>query len=302
MKPGRRLPPALRIALLIAAAVPVAGLVMAACTHLGWWPGQLAQHWTPQLAILSLPFWIWQGRQPIIGGGLAVLGAVTLWPAIAAAHAPRSEAPTGQTINVMSANIYVRADHSASLRLLEGDVVAVIETKDGDREALRNDPRWPHQRWIGPVNLGGVALLSRFPMRSKELDMLDAPGIDAVIEMPWGRTRVIAVHTWSPRNRQMIERNLQQLHDLAGLAATEPGPLLILGDLNASPGHPGIVALREAGMRPAHDGSPATWPSWLGPFGITIDYGLVRGLRLGGTETVDLPGSDHHGIRLQLSR
>jgi endonuclease/exonuclease/phosphatase family metal-dependent hydrolase len=201
----------------------------------------------------------------------------------------------------MSANLLFSADHTDSLRVIDGDVVALIETRYEDRERMRNDPRWPYQRWIGPPDWGGTALLSRWPMRAKELDMLDAPGVDAVIDMPWGPVRVIAVHTWSPRNRISIGRNMRQLRELAGLAATEPGPLLVLGDLNASPGHPGIVGLRQAGLRQAHGGSPATWPSWLGPFGITIDHALVRGLRLGGTQAIDLPGSDHHGIRLQLS-
>ncbi len=201
----------------------------------------------------------------------------------------------------MSANIFYGADHAESLKLIDGDIVALIETRDDDREHLRNDPRWPHQRWIGPLNFGGIALLSRWPMRSKELDMLEAPGIDAVIEMPWGPVRVVAVHTWSPKNPNSNGRNMRQLRELAGLAATEPGPLLIIGDLNASPGHPGIAGLREVGLRPPHGGSPATWPSWLGPLGITIDQALVRDLRLGDCQPIDLPGSDHHGIRVQLS-
>lgn len=294
-------PPAWRVVLLGLAIIPVIGLIMAISSHLGWWPGQLAQHWAGHLTVLSLPFWAWQGRRPAIGLSMAALAAVALWPAWSAAWAPRAEAPTSASVRVMSANLYYVVPHTDSLPVIDGDLVALIETSPEDRERLRDDPRWPYQRWIIPTGFGGTALLSRYPMKAKELDLLEAPGVDAQVEMPWGRLRVIAVHTWSPSNRNSTGRNLRQLKELAGIAETEPGPLLILGDLNATPGHPGIAGLRAAGMLPPHGSEPATWPSWLGPCGITIDHAMVRGLRLGEVSPVALPGSDHHGIRLRLS-
>lgn len=41
---------------------------------------------------------------------------------------------------------------------------------------------------------------------------------------------------------------------------------------------------------------PATWPAWLGPFGLAIDHVLVRDVALGRMRSVNLPGSDHRGV------
>lgn len=290
-----------RLALLALAAAPVAGLLLAALAPTGWWVAGLARHWAPQLAVLSLPFWCWQGRRPLAGLGMLLLAGAALWPTLLAAYAARAPAPHGG-FTAVTANLYVHSlRHGEAIARLDGDLVGLIETRRDDRALLAGDPRWPQQRWAQPFGAGGCALLSRFPMRAKELELAEAYGLDARIEAPGGTLRVILIHTQSPTRPMHAAWNSQQLLELAALAETEPGPLLILGDLNASPADPGIAALRAAGMLPPHDGAAATWPSWFGPCGIGIDHALVRGLALGGAEAIDLPGSDHHGLRVRVA-
>lgn len=299
MKPGR-----LRTVAVALAAVPAAGLVLAALAPTGWFPAQLAGHWAAHLAALCLPLWCLAGRQPAIGGGLLLVAAAALWPHIRAAHADAAAEPSPDAHTAVSANLYfLHEDHRESLaRLaaLDPDLMALIETQAGDRELLRGDPRWPHQAWQTPRRFGGIGLLSRWPMQAQPISIDEVTGYDARIATPSGPLRVIALHTWSPRDSRRMAANLRQLTELAGLAATEPGPLLVMGDLNASPASPGMSLLRAAGLEHPAGGEVRSWPSWLGPAGIAIDHVLSRRLALGGAEPIDLPGSDHHAIMVRF--
>ena len=290
-----------RLVLLVAAVVPVAGLLLAALAPTGWWVAALAMHWAPHLAVLSLPFWCWQGRRWQVGLAMLVLSGAALWPSILAAFAVEAPAPQ-DGITVTTANLYFRSPrHAEAIARLDGGLVALIETRPEDYALVAGDPRWPYQRWQRPAKVGGLALLSAYPMRCKDRELEQAYGLDARIELPWGPLRVLVLHSWSPMGPTRCAGNRRQLAELAGLAETEPGPLLVLGDLNASPGDPGLRLLRGAGLRPPHGGAVRTWPSHLGPFGIAIDHILARGLALGAAEAIDLPGSDHHAVRARLS-
>ena len=290
-----------RPALLVAAALPVAGLALAALAPTGWWVASLAMHWAPQLALLALPFWCWLGRNWKIGLGMLLLAGAALWPSLGAAFAKQTPPPRGG-ITVTTANIYYRsAQHAEAIAQLDGELVALIETRPEDHALVMADPRWPHQHWQRSRKVAGMALLSAFPMQAKSIELDRCYGIDARVEMPWGTQRVIALHTWSPTTPAHIAGNHRQLVELAGLAETEPGPLLVLGDLNSTPGTPGMRLLRSTGLRPPHGGEVRTWPSHLGPFGIAIDHILARGLALGDATAIDLPGSDHHAVRVRVA-
>jgi endonuclease/exonuclease/phosphatase (EEP) superfamily protein YafD len=294
----------LRLALIAAASIPVLGLILAALVSTGWFPARLANHWAAHLAVCSLPFWCVCGRRPALGVILLLAAGAALWPHVHAAYGDSAQAPTIGTATAVSANLYVYAkDHRqaiADLCDLDADLMVLIESQAADRDLLHQDPRWPHQAWQMPRQGAGTGLLSRWPMRAKPINLEAASGFDARITTPYGPLRVIAIHTWSPVSGNRSRINLRQLEELAGLAATEPGPLLVLGDLNASPATEGMQALRDVGMLPPNGGEVRSWPSWLGPAGIAIDHALARNLALGGAEPIDLAGSDHHGVLVRF--
>lgn len=291
----------LRAGLVGMTALPVAGLALAALAPTGWWIACLAMHWAPQLAVLALPFWCWQGRNWKVGLGMLLLCATALWPTVAAAFANQAPAPTGG-ITATTANIYFRSEqHAEAIARLDGELVALIETRSEDHALVMADPRWPHQHWQRPRKAAGMALLSAFPMQAKNVELGRCYGIDARIAMPWGTQRVIVLHTWSPTTPSHQVGNHLQLAELASMSETEPGPLLVMGDLNATPGTPGMRLLRATGLRPPFGGEVRTWPSQLGPFGIAIDHVLARGLALGDASAIDLPGSDHHAVRVRVA-
>lgn len=287
-----------RAGLLAVCAAPVAWLLLAALAPTGWWPALLAGHWAAHAAIASLPFWCWIGRRPWPGAILGLITLAALWPWLVAAWTPRAQPPGRVVASAQVANLYVNAPHAESLRAIDADVVALIETVHGDREAMRADPRWPYQRWMESPSQGGLALLSRWPMHASESLLVQAPLIDARIEAPWGALRVLAIHTTSPSRPRLAVQNRLQLAMLAELAGASSGPLLLLGDLNTSQAGSGFRSLLDNGLFQADGGSPASWPWLLGPCGIAIDHALVRGLRLGSPQPVWLPGSDHRGLRV----
>lgn len=296
----------LRLACIAVATIPVFGLILAGLAPTGWFPAQLAGHWAGHFAVLSLPFWCLLGRHAAVSGGMLLISGLALWPHLRTAHADNAPPPTAGAWTAITANLlFFQEDHRqaiAALTALNPDLLALIESQVSDRELVRHDARWPHQAWQSPRRVGGIGLLSRWPMRSTPIDLDDATGFDARISTPDGPLRVIVLHTWSPRDERRARINQRQLEELAGLAATEPGPLLVMGDLNASPATPGMQALHDAGLQPPHGGGVRTWPSWLGPAGIAIDHALGRNLALGRAEAIDLAGSDHHGILVRFGR
>lgn len=295
---------AARAALIALAALPAIGLALAALAPLGWWPAILAAPWAPHLALLALPLWCWQGRRPLIGAALLVLILAALWPHLAAAYAPRAPAVSAadQAFTVTTANLYARnRERPAALEHLAGDLVALIETLPADRARLQGDARWPHQHWALPREHSGAALLSRFPLRARSIGHDGAYGLDAQLDTPWGPLRCLVFHAYSPRSPALAEANRRQLAWLAEYAAAHPGPLLLVGDLNATAADPGLRRLRAVGLRAPADATPATWPSWLGPAGIGIDHILVRGLAADRAHSLPLPGSDHRALSARIA-
>lgn len=292
----------LRIPLLGLAALPAIGLLALAVSPADWWPARLATHWAAHLAVLSLPLWCWIGRRPVPGIILAGLTLFVLWPRLVLAWSARAPAPGGATAATATvANLHeYSTEHGEALRSLDGEIVMLVESLPGDHDLLRGDPRWPYQRWVQPQHYSGIALLSRWPMRAEELDLLHGPAIDASIQAPWGPLRVIGLHARTPRSPRDQSWHDQQMGMLAGIAAREPGQLLVMGDLNASPADPSLAGFAHVGLLPPADGDPATWPSWLGPLGIGIDHVFARNLALGGAQAVPLSDSDHRGLRVRF--
>lgn len=109
---------------------------------------------------------------------------------------------------------------------------------------------------------------------------------------------VLAAHLAKPWFYGYVEDDRWFIHDRISAA---PGPVLLLGDLNAAGWSRPVRALMAGtGLRGA--ALPvATWPVSAGRFGVPIDHMLVRGARLedlrawGG----DL-GSNHRGLRARV--
>ncbi|MBA2479700.1 MAG: endonuclease/exonuclease/phosphatase family protein [Planctomycetes bacterium] len=270
-----------------------------------WYPGQLCRHWSAHATLSLLPALLCFGRRPMIGVGMLTAMVAGAWPWLSAAHDDRAPRQAGQGLSVVTANIYSKnPTRAAAVEQASTDapeLLCLVETTGIDRQDVLADPRWPHQIWAKQVS--GISLLSTKPFAFEKIHPNNGnPFIEAVITLDGVAVRVLAVHAASPRSqREIIERN-RELTRYATLIDQDGMPALVLGDFNitvADPAWP--IFCRRSGVRrpPGHE--PATWPSVLGPFGITIDHILARDLALDPVVAISLVGSDHRGLATRVA-
>lgn len=285
------------------------GIMMAQLSAWTWY-GELCVHWTLHGAVALLPAMVAFRRDTRWGRLLFVLLVLAVLPWVQASWAPRAElvgTPIAQA-TIAAANVQFyngdRTATQAAIAQLDVDLLALEEVTGGDETELRKHPRWPFQAWSGRSDVTRVALLSRKRIVTHKTHTFDGVTvIEALIDLGESPLRVFVVHLSSPGDPESAARRNRQLAMLARELDIErhPEPILVLGDFNLTPGTSMWRTFTGyTGLRRAPGNAPATWPSILGPFGITIDHILARGAGLGEVQSFAIPGSDHRGIRALL--
>lgn len=198
------------------------------------------------------------------------------------------------------------------------DVLALVEVPAGALdgfEAAGLRGLLPHRVARATPGAGGTAIYARFPLR-------DAGDVGAgttfanpraTMELPVGTVTVQAVHPPPPiPTAQAIEDWRHDLEALAGAVEQVSGPLVVLGDFNATFEHVPFRDVLAAGdLRDAHDarrrGLPRTWPATRGdgppipPF-VHIDHVLVSDhFAVPAVHERELPGMDHRSVIAELA-
>ncbi|MCB1358953.1 MAG: endonuclease/exonuclease/phosphatase family protein [Maritimibacter sp.] len=172
------------------------------------------------------------------------------------------------------------------------DTVSMQEVNRDNREILALlRPAYPSQKLCRFNEIGGVAVLSRWPMVPGSAKCLKGRGIAALqIEMPEGRVWVMSVHLETPERPLHGEMVRALAPELGGF----DGAKIMGGDFNAFPGSTSVTALAlAAGVAPL--GPKVVTKRLGGLFGLTIDHVLVTGGD-GRVEQLPLIGSDHYGL------
>jgi endonuclease/exonuclease/phosphatase (EEP) superfamily protein YafD len=308
--------------------VAVAACAMAGGDH---WPFELAVHFPLQAALVAsglvlLFATLRQGSASIVAlvllvvfGGQVMDGPRPVEPKVgrfagSATAAPLAGPTRGEgarpfrliTLNMLYANRRTD-DLAAWLATGPADVVAVQEVPSSFIAKLKEAAgrAYRHQVVIeddGPWE--GVALLSRFPILSAERfkPFPDAwPGVVSRILVDdavpvW----VLALHARTPLTAETLAARNRYLDGAAARAAGLDGPLVFVGDFNATPYTPAFARLIDRAGLATFGTVPATFPAAFGPLGIPIDHVLVRGLVL--TQLTPLPaiGSDHRPLAAEL--
>lgn len=292
--------------LLLAATIwPMLGIMLAQLSSWTWY-GELCVHWTLHGAVALLPAMVVFRRDTRWGRLLFVLLVLAVLPWVQASWAPRAElvgTPIAQA-RVATANVQFhntdRAATQAAIAALETDLVALQEVTSSDEAALRTNPRWPFQVWSSKADITKVALLSRHRIVTHNIHAFDGASVlEALVDLGESPLRVFVIHPMAPVDAEQTMRRDRQLAMLARELDIErhPEPVVVLGDFNLSPGAPMWRTFAGyTGLRRAPGKAPATWPSMLGPFGITIDHIVARGASLGEVSAFIIPGSDHRGV------
>ena len=235
----------------------------------------------------------------------------------------------GHSLRMISANLRNGgADPCAFAQLvssLEADLVAVQEISPDQAEALsavlphgQIEPSLAH-RGMG-IALRRPAEITRVPLRFRDAHIAtlrpdDWPDLPSPLEVI--NVHIAAPHLSPPgsgllhRRRQMRDLEGYLLNGSAVARAEEPpagSGQVLLGDFNATPAWPlywrisshftdaarAVAAKRGFRLQ-------RTWAPWSGsPKLLRIDHGFVRGLGVEEFQVVEVAGSDHNAIVMDL--
>jgi len=149
----------------------------------------------------------------------------------------------------------------------------------------------------------GIAVYSKLPFDKLEAVSLckaEIPSITGSFEIAGRKAHLICTHTLPPISTAVFDFRNEQLARLAELVNTYDGPVVLAGDLNASPySYYFQKLLRDTGLQDTERGRGLrpTWPTGLPVFDIPIDHILVRGgLKTISRDVLDGSGSDHRAV------
>jgi endonuclease/exonuclease/phosphatase (EEP) superfamily protein YafD len=232
-------------------------------------------------------------------------------PMVSGANPPPSEG--AEPLRVMVANLYVgAADGVAVVQTAsreDVDVLVVLEVTPGllaTMERAGLDDLFRHRAGKPGRTTDGTMVFA-----SQKL------GTATRLHTRWGSWRVpmgdytlFAVHPHAPTDIATWRRD----HHVIRAAATDEQPDLVVGDFNATPDHPPMRALAEAGFRSAtelaNEGWQPTWPASAGAsvFGVSVPNVVhIDDVLVGPTfaavetHTVDIPGSDHRALVAEVA-
>jgi endonuclease/exonuclease/phosphatase (EEP) superfamily protein YafD len=270
-----------------------------------------AQSFTPYgipVAVLVSAGALWQRSRTlaVVSASVGLSALLLAVPIVFPADQPAVQADA-RGLSAASVNLLYRnpsADPvAAELAALDPDLIVFSEFTNRHDITLRNHPlaeRYPHRiNHAGPFG-GGMGLWSKYPLAERTGDLDHSRTIDADVAGPDGAIHVIAVHPTTPVHDH--EAWMQSLADLGTQAATAEGPLLVLGDFNASYWHPAFRSLLDDGLVDAHIANGDGWsPSWptdrVHPPFVRLDHALTgNGLVSTDVRDFEVVGGDHAGF------
>ncbi len=264
---------------------------------------------------------------------LAAAGLGPLW-------AGPGPAGSGMPVTVMTANVYFRNAVPEAMRqaliAADADILLTVETPrdgvggvpgaDGTGGDGTGGDGTGGNGGAGPAALADIypyhfiyrkpwpgwrtVLWSKFPIVQAEPALLygkgSMAGLTAVIELASGRRLSLVglhlSHVWKGDQARQIEA-------LGGVTAGLPRPLVVMGDFNSTAWSWAVHRAQALTGTRRVGGVTRTWrghyPTPFGefpePFGLPIDQLLVSaGIGVAAIDTVDIPGSDHDGLRAVL--
>ena len=262
-------------------------------------------------ALMAYSFWRKRAGLALTALVFAAVNAGTITPYLVR-PAPAPVPPGATRVRLFHANLLVlNRDFEAVLSQLahEGpDVIALAELTPAWFRALEPlQARYPYfvRNHIG--DKFGLALWSKYPLTAKEAPYLGSAqrcSVFARVQLPGHELTILATHPWPPSKAAWARERDLQLQAVGERIAQEPGPKLVVGDLNATPWCHGFRLLLATSK--LHDteragGIAYTWPEQL-LVRIPIDHCLVsEGIQVLDRRVGQPTGSDHLPLILDLA-
>ncbi|MGD9681868.1 MAG: endonuclease/exonuclease/phosphatase family protein [Candidatus Obscuribacterales bacterium] len=271
---------------------------------------ELLSHFAFQFALGLLPFTIYYVKtKRYAAAGFCAAALIANLIHMAPLFIPEKTHPGPADLKLLQYNIN---SHNRSLpglvafiKEVDADIVCLEEVRPETDEYLRaNIPESYTTRLSEPRKDNfGIAVYSKLPFDKLEAVSLCKAGIPSItgsFEIAGQKSHLICTHTLPPINTAVFNFRNEQLTRLAELVNTYEGPVVLAGDLNATPysfyfqhllSDTGLQdTQRGRGLRP-------TWPAELPVFDIPIDHILVKGgLVTVSRDVLNGSGSDHRAV------
>ncbi len=295
----------------------VAGVTAALGTVLGFFGslywlfdvfGSFRAQYTIVLVIVGIVYGIIYGRTvSFVFFGAALLNVIVMFPLFFANQPDgRSDDLEIVAFNVQAGN----PDRGAVMAYLlaqDADLVVLSESSTDWEDAVRRSDMDYHIA-VGRTarRSFGVTLLSKEPVENFEVTTLEGVQVvTAVVQVGGESTTVIAVHPPAPTNRENAEQRDAALERVALLASSQMGPVVVVGDLNATPWSHAFRTLQRIGDLTNTQRGYGLQPTWPGdrPWAaVPIDHVLVSDeLTTVARSTGPLLGSDHRPLKVTIA-
>lgn len=260
-----------------------------------WWFFDLFSHFRFQclgISVFALAWFIWRMNWGGITASFAsvLVNAALFFGFFAGGAQPGPTAP-GFRFRALSINVHTSNRAFGKVidfvRKADADVVLLLEIDKRWKDALAPlEQLYPHSRFEPRRDNFGVAFFSRDEVVSSEVevfadpsnpDEIGVPGLVVVIRHGGKTIRVIGAHPLPPTGPGNSRWRNDELSKVAEMATRSREPVLLIGDLNATPWSAGMrVLTRQSALRLP----PAKFqrePSWMvtSPLAIPIDHALA---------------------------
>lgn len=157
----------------------------------------------------------------------------------------------------------------------------------------------PEQHYCDFATVGGVAVLSRYPIVAGTARCADRDGLAAMqVKTPDGPLWLVSVHLHWP----WPYKQAAQVTRLVPLLETLEGPVVLGGDFNAVAWSHAVARLETATQTQRLAQSAATFHLPVIKMPVTIDHVLALPTWHAEMRAMPKSGSDHHGVLARLVR
>jgi endonuclease/exonuclease/phosphatase (EEP) superfamily protein YafD len=281
-----------------------------------WWPFDLAANFRPQLAVTLLALGIIHllvrdPRWALFFMVAAIVNGALVAPYLIGSSPPGVDGPA---LEVLAFNVGVsnphRDDVAEYLAADRPDVIVLMESSFEWEDALARR---------GPTEMTGVATVpddrvsgitvmvdSELQGRPIELGFGDPSQAVAVsVDLEGTRLEVLSLHPPSPTSGARAQTRDRLLSDAAVWINGRSDPVLVVGDLNATPWSHAYRSLQlRAGLTDTLQrfGLQPSWPAGWGPVMVPIDHALhTAGMVALERSTGPAFGSAHRPVRVTVA-
>jgi len=296
------------------------GTLACVCTASGFlgaigWPFEITSHFRVQYAacLLALAAYFFLRKRFKTVAIFVVFATANLIVIAPYFWGPGAvEAPGGYKLRVMLLNVRTENERHDlvidCVNKFRPDLLVLEEVNErwlNELSRLRED--FPQVMEQPREDNFGIALFSRLPLSGSKILYLggaEVPSVTAQIDVGVRRVTVLGTHPLPPGSPETFRLRNEQLDGLAKFVLCQTNPVLVLGDLNATPWSYYFQRLvRETRLTDSAKGRGihATWPAAMFPLRIPIDHCLVsQEFRVVKRVTGYSVGSDHLPVVVDL--